>query len=217
MSPYPKWRSSSISGSCLRVRGQWSCRLAGELVQLERFALPHHCNKKRAEQKGEAFSLLLNLRFFPHLWSWRVGHDQKNKITDFKWLIWICSEGWLASPLGVRLEVHLEELGVEPLLSCIERCRLRWFGHVVRMPPVRLPREVFQARPARKAPGQNQIQVERLYLCTGLGMPWDHQSDLADVAREREVWGPLLKLTRPWIRAWRWMGGTMLGLYYFIF
>ncbi len=42
--------------------------------------------------------------------------------------------------------------------------------------------------------GQTQVQVERLHLCTGLEIPRDPQSELADVAREREVWGPLLKL-----------------------
>ncbi len=39
--------------------------------------------------------------------------------------------------------------------------------------------------------GQAQIEVERLYLCTGLGMPQNPQSELADVIREREVWGLL--------------------------
>uniref|UniRef100_A0A8D0DB40 C2H2-type domain-containing protein n=1 Tax=Sander lucioperca TaxID=283035 RepID=A0A8D0DB40_SANLU len=47
----------------------------------------------------------------------------------------------------VRSSVIREELGVEPLLLRVERSQLRWFGHLVRMPPGRLPREVFQARP----------------------------------------------------------------------
>ena len=45
----------------------------------------------------------------------------------------------------VKRSVIPEELRVEPLLLCI---KLRWFGHLVRMPPGRLPREVFRARPA---------------------------------------------------------------------
>ncbi|KAI3368310.1 hypothetical protein L3Q82_007829 [Scortum barcoo] len=47
----------------------------------------------------------------------------------------------------VRSSVTREELGVEPLLPlrrCIERSQLRWLGHLFRMPPGRLPREVFQ-------------------------------------------------------------------------
>ena len=45
----------------------------------------------------------------------------------------------------VRSSVIREGLGVEPLLLCVERSQLRWFRHLVRMPPGRLPREVFQA------------------------------------------------------------------------
>ncbi|KAI3356712.1 hypothetical protein L3Q82_003310 [Scortum barcoo] len=49
----------------------------------------------------------------------------------------------------VRSSVTREELGVEPLLLLlrIERSQLRWLGHLFRMPPGRLPREVFQACP----------------------------------------------------------------------
>ncbi|KAI3374045.1 hypothetical protein L3Q82_022600 [Scortum barcoo] len=43
----------------------------------------------------------------------------------------------------VRSSVTREELGVEPLLLHIERSQLRWLGHLFRMPPGRLPREVL--------------------------------------------------------------------------
>ncbi|KAK3506845.1 hypothetical protein QTP70_029252 [Hemibagrus guttatus] len=43
----------------------------------------------------------------------------------------------------VRSSVTWEELGVEPLLLHIERGQLRWLGHLSRMPPGRLPREVY--------------------------------------------------------------------------
>ena len=39
----------------------------------------------------------------------------------------------------VRSSVTRERLGVEPLLLRLERSQLRWFGHLVRMPPERLP------------------------------------------------------------------------------
>ncbi len=52
----------------------------------------------------------------------------------------------------VRSSVTCEELGVEPLLRCIKRSQLRWFEHLVRMPPGHLPMEVFQARPAGRRP-----------------------------------------------------------------
>ncbi|KAI3361733.1 hypothetical protein L3Q82_002088 [Scortum barcoo] len=42
---------------------------------------------------------------------------------------------------------------VEPLLLRIERSQLRWLGHLFRMPPGRLPREVFrQACPTGRRP-----------------------------------------------------------------
>ncbi|KAI3366014.1 hypothetical protein L3Q82_009842 [Scortum barcoo] len=52
----------------------------------------------------------------------------------------------------VRSSVIREELGVEPLLLRIERSQLRWLGHLFRMPPGRLPREVFQACPTGRRP-----------------------------------------------------------------
>ncbi len=76
-----------------------------------------------------------------------------------------------------------------------ERSQLRWFGHLVRMPPGCLPVEVFQAHPAGKRPLGRPRFRWRDYISVlawkCLGIP---QSELADVARKREVWGPLLKL-----------------------
>ncbi|KAI3375720.1 hypothetical protein L3Q82_003724 [Scortum barcoo] len=72
----------------------------------------------------------------------------------------------------VRSSVTREELGVEPLLLRIERSQLRWLGHLFRMPPGRLPREVFQACPTgRRPPGKTQDTLERLCLSAGLGTP----------------------------------------------
>ncbi|KAI3369110.1 hypothetical protein L3Q82_026075, partial [Scortum barcoo] len=56
--------------------------------------------------------------------------------------------------------------------SLIERSQLRWLGHLFRMPPGRLPREVFQACPTREeASGKTQDTLERLCLSAGLGTP----------------------------------------------
>ncbi|KAK3559963.1 hypothetical protein QTP86_033662 [Hemibagrus guttatus] len=52
----------------------------------------------------------------------------------------------------VRSSVTREELGVEPLLLHIERGQLRWLGHLFRMPPGRLPGEVFRACPTGRRP-----------------------------------------------------------------
>ena len=87
----------------------------------------------------------------------------------------------------VRSSVIRERLGVEPLLLCVERSQLRWFGHLVRMPPGRLPREVFQACPAGRRPRGRPRTRWRDYISAlaweRLGIP---QAELVDVARERD-------------------------------
>ncbi|KAI3357197.1 hypothetical protein L3Q82_015654 [Scortum barcoo] len=71
----------------------------------------------------------------------------------------------------VRSSDIRERLKVEPLLLHVERSQLRWFGHLVRMPPRHLPAEVFQACPSwEETPGQPQDTLEGLYL---LGTPRD--------------------------------------------
>ncbi|KAK3546694.1 hypothetical protein QTP70_031760, partial [Hemibagrus guttatus] len=52
----------------------------------------------------------------------------------------------------VRSSATREELEVEPLLLHIESGQLRWLGHLFRMPPGRLPGEVFRACPTGKRP-----------------------------------------------------------------
>ncbi len=67
----------------------------------------------------------------------------------------------------VRSSVVCEELGVELLLLSVERSQLRWFGHLVRMPPGHLPKRGVPGTSSwKEEPGQTQVQVERLYLCT---------------------------------------------------
>ena len=98
----------------------------------------------------------------------------------------------------VRSSVIRERLGVESLLLCVERSQLRWFGHLVRMPPGRLPREVFQACPAGRRPRGRPRTRWRDYISTlaweRLGIP---QSELVDAARERDGWGRMLELLPP--------------------
>ena len=63
--------------------------------------------------------------------------------------IQVAKMGFLRRVAGVSLRDRVrslairEGLGVEPLLICIQRSQLRWFGHLVRMPPGCIPREVF--------------------------------------------------------------------------
>ncbi|KAK3509001.1 hypothetical protein QTP70_015948 [Hemibagrus guttatus] len=98
----------------------------------------------------------------------------------------------------VRSSVTREELGVEPLLLYIERGQLRWLGHLFRMPPGRLPGEVFRACPTGKRPRGRPRTCWRDYVsCLAwerLGVP---PEELEDVSGEREVWASLLRLLPP--------------------
>ncbi|KAK3532990.1 hypothetical protein QTP70_006197 [Hemibagrus guttatus] len=98
----------------------------------------------------------------------------------------------------VRSSVTREELGVEPLLLHIERGQLRWLGHLFRMPPGRLPGEVFRACPTGKRPRGRPRTRWRDYVSRlaweRLGVP---PEELEKVSGEREVWASLLRLLPP--------------------
>ncbi|KAK3566905.1 hypothetical protein QTP86_004875 [Hemibagrus guttatus] len=87
----------------------------------------------------------------------------------------------------VRSSVTREELGVEPLLLHIERGQLRWLGHLFRMPPGRLPGEVFRACPTGKRPRGRPRTRWRGYVSRlaweRLGVP---PEELEEVSGERE-------------------------------
>ncbi|KAK0137435.1 putative uncharacterized transposon-derived protein F52C9.6 [Merluccius polli] len=98
----------------------------------------------------------------------------------------------------VRSSVIREELGVDPLLLRVERSQMRWLGHLVRMPPGRLPGEVFRARPTGRRPWGKPRTRWRDYVSRlaweRLGIP---QEELDEVAGEREVWVSMLGLLPP--------------------
>lgn len=52
----------------------------------------------------------------------------------------------------LRNERIREEVGTEPLLEEVERAKLRWFGHVKRMPEERMPRKYLEWKPHGKRP-----------------------------------------------------------------
>ncbi|KAK3508311.1 hypothetical protein QTP70_020019 [Hemibagrus guttatus] len=99
----------------------------------------------------------------------------------------------------VRSSVTREELGVEPLLLHIERGQLRWLRHLFRMPPGRLPGEVFRACPNGKRPRGRPRTRWRDYVFwlawERLGVP---PEELEEVAREREVGCELEEKERFW-------------------
>ena len=75
----------------------------------------------------------------------------------------------------VRSSDIRERLRVEPLLLHVERSQLRWLGHLVRMPPGRLPLEVFRACPSGRRPRGRPRTRWRDYISQlaweGLGIP----------------------------------------------
>ena len=102
------------------------------------------------------------------------------------------------SLVRVRSSVIREGLEVEPLLLRIERSQMRWLGHLVRMPPGRLPGEVFRARPTGRRPRGRPRTRWRDYVSRlaweRLGVP---PEELEEVTRDRDVWVSLLKLPPP--------------------
>jgi len=117
--------------------------------------------------------------------------------------------------LDMKFESHILWLGVEPLLLSVERSQLGWFGHLIRMPPGRLPWEVFQARPTGRRPRGTPRTRWRDYVsrlaCERLRIP---QNELENVAGEREVWVSRLGLLHPrpdpGLSGWEWMDGWIL-------
>uniref|UniRef100_A0A8C6LCZ4 Reverse transcriptase domain-containing protein n=1 Tax=Nothobranchius furzeri TaxID=105023 RepID=A0A8C6LCZ4_NOTFU len=95
----------------------------------------------------------------------------------------------------LRSSVILEGLGVDPLLLHIERSQLRWLGHLVRMPPGRLPGEVFRVRPTGRRPECRPRTLWRDYVShlarERFGIP---PEELLQVAGERNVWTSRLRL-----------------------
>ena len=98
----------------------------------------------------------------------------------------------------VRSSDIRERLKVEPLLLRIERSQMRWFGHLVRMPPGRLPGEVFRACPTGRRPRGRPRTRWRDYVSQ---LAWERlgilPEELVEVAGERRVWASLLRLLPP--------------------
>ncbi|TWW64273.1 hypothetical protein D4764_03G0012810 [Takifugu flavidus] len=72
----------------------------------------------------------------------------------------------------VRSSAIREELGVEPLLLRVERSQMRWLGHLVRMPPGRLPGEVFRACPSGRRPPEDPGHVGDTMSLDWSGNAW---------------------------------------------
>ena len=88
---------------------------------------------------------------------------QSNKNNKSKCTSWQCQH----FPL---LEGVLDVKYASRTVYCF-RLNLRWLGHLVRMPPGRLPGEVPGTSHWEETPGKTQDTLERLCLSAGLGTP----------------------------------------------
>ena len=52
----------------------------------------------------------------------------------------------------LRNDIIRERLSIESVLSYVERCQLRWFGHMKRMEEGRIPRRWYDWNPSTKRP-----------------------------------------------------------------
>ena len=77
-----------------------------------------------------------------------MGNDRKNKIVEMNFL----RRAGLSLRDRMRSSDIHRELGVEPLLLCVERGQLRLFAHLIRMLPGRFLLEVYQEHPIGRRP-----------------------------------------------------------------
>ena len=129
---------------------------------------------------------------------WVVNERTKSRVQVAE-MSFLCRVAGLSLRDRVRSSVIREELGVDPLLLRVERSQMRWLGHLVRMPPRRLPGEVFRARPTGRRPRWRPRTRWRDYVSR---LAWEHLGipleELDEVAGERKVWASLLRLLPPW-------------------
>ncbi|TWW62282.1 hypothetical protein D4764_04G0009290 [Takifugu flavidus] len=132
------------------------------------------------------------LTYGHELWVMTERTRSRVQAAEMSFLRWVAG---LSLRDRVRSYAIREELGVDPLLLRVERSQMKW---LVRMPPGRLPGEVFRARPSGRRPSGRPRTCWRNYVSRlaweRLGMPPD---ELEEVAGEREIWASLLRLLPP--------------------
>ena len=115
-------------------------------------AVPVRCGEEGAEPEGEALDLpaiyVPTLTYGHELWV--VTERTRTRIQAAK-MSFLRRVAGLSLRDKMRSSDIRRELGVEPLLLRVERSQLRWFT-LTRMPPGRLPLEVFRARPTGRRP-----------------------------------------------------------------
>ncbi|XP_036950584.1 uncharacterized protein LOC119017743 [Acanthopagrus latus] len=114
----------------------------------------HHTFVMKRELSGKAKLSIYRSIFVPTL---TYGHErwvmtERMRSREQAVEMGFLHRVWVSLRDRVRSSATREGLGVELLLLCVERSQLRWFSHLTRMPPGRLPREMFLARPTGRRP-----------------------------------------------------------------
>ncbi len=160
------------------------------------FFIMWNFSEEGAELEGKALNLPVHL--VPTL---TYGH--KLWVVTERMRLWIqaakmsflCKVAGLSLSDGVRSLDIRRELRVEPLLLHIKRSQLRWFRHLARVPPGRLPLEVFRARPTGRRPQGRPRTHWRDYISH---LAWERfkipQEELKSVAGVKDVWSAQLSL-----------------------
>ncbi|KAI3362770.1 hypothetical protein L3Q82_001822 [Scortum barcoo] len=145
-------------------------RIGAVRVRSYAVGVPDRRGEEGAEPKGVKLSIYRSIYRVPTL---TYGHELWVMTERTRSRIQAAEMSFLRRVAGrslrdrVRSSVTREELGVEPLLLHIERSQLRWLGHLFRMPPGRLPREVFQACPTGRRPRGRPRTRWRDYVSLG--------------------------------------------------
>lgn len=92
-------------------------------------------------------------------------------------------------PQGVQVSK-----GIVYVKWSVERCELRWFGHLITAPPGRLPLVVCRHIQMVGGPWWTQNMQEGLNFSSSLGPPRASQEELESVAGDRGVCVTLLSL-----------------------
>ena len=123
---------------------------------------------------------------------WVVTERLRSRIqaAEMRFLRWIAGLSLLDR---VHSSVIREGLNVESLLLHIEKSQLRWLGHVLRMPPDRLVRNVWDACPTGKRPRgrpRNRWRDQTLKICERFSLT--SFADIRTAAEDRNAWRALL-------------------------
>ena len=198
----PKWRSSSTSGSLFTSEGRMEREIDRRIGAASAVMRTLHGSVvvKRELSRKAKLSIYQSI-YVPAL---SYGHELWVVTERTRSRVQAAEMSFLRRVAGlslrdrVRSSVIREELGVDPLLLRVEKSQMRWLGHLVRMPPGRLPGEVFRARPTGRRPRGRPRTRWRDYVSRlaweRLGIP---QEELDEVAGEREIWASLLRLLPP--------------------